>query len=263
MKLAFDLISDLHVETWGQPFDWTGQPTSMICVVAGDISRDRDLVVKTLKHLSEVYRVVLFIDGNDEHRFTLGDLGDSYRSLVEEISSIKNVVYLQDNVCIIDGVAFIGTNGWWTYDLDPNVDYDQTKLWFQDRYQVDRNIADAIEAMALQDYAYLAKSVEKLQTHLEVKKIVVVTHTVPALELIDHDIGLNESYRINSSGNSHIVKAIRNDTEGKIHTWCFGHYHGDVDSVNHQIRFVNNCRGRGGTPWCKEIYYPKRIVIDL
>ena len=41
MKFAFDLISDLHIETWPD-FDWTGQATSPYCVVAGDVARDRD-----------------------------------------------------------------------------------------------------------------------------------------------------------------------------------------------------------------------------
>ena len=47
MSFAFDLISDLHVETWDQ-FDWSHQATSPVCVLAGDIGRDRDTVTRTL-----------------------------------------------------------------------------------------------------------------------------------------------------------------------------------------------------------------------
>jgi hypothetical protein len=264
MKLAFDLISDLHVETWDAPIDWSGQATSMMCVVAGDISRDRAVVVDTLRHLGECYRAVFYIDGNDEHRYSLDDIGESYKSLAEELEDIPNVTYLQDNVCIVDGVAFLGTNAWWTYDLDAHVDYDQTKLWFQDRYQTNRAVADAVEAMALQDFAYLAKSIQRLQTHRDVKKIVVVTHTVPMLELINHDLEIADTYRINTTGNSHILKALNGDTENKVAAWCFGHYHGNVDTdLGGSIRYVNNCRGRGNTPWSKSVYYPKRIEISV
>jgi UDP-2,3-diacylglucosamine pyrophosphatase LpxH len=112
MKLAFDLISDLHVETWDAPIDWSGQATSMMCVVAGDISRDHSVVADTLRHLGECYRAVFYIDGNDEHRHSLNDLGESYKSLAEELEDIPNVTYLQDNVCIVDGVAFLATNAW-------------------------------------------------------------------------------------------------------------------------------------------------------
>jgi Icc-related predicted phosphoesterase len=261
MKLAFDLISDLHVETWPEPFDWTGMATSMICVVAGDISRDRQIVVDTLRHLGNCYRAVLYVDGNDEHRYSLQDLGESYKSLAEELEDIPNVVFMQDNVIIIDGIAFLGTNGWWTYDLDDGIDYDQTKLWFQDRYQVDRTVADGIEAMALQDFAYLARSVDRLQTHQEVEKIVLVTHTAPLLHLVDHDPEIANTYRLNCTGNSHIIRALAKDTESKINTWVFGHYHNDIDRVFDGVRFVNNCRGRGNTPWCKSVYNPKRIEI--
>lgn len=263
MKLAFDLISDLHIETWSDDFDWTGQATSMLAVVAGDISRDRDVVVKTLTHLGECYRAVFYIDGNDEHRFSLDDLGESYKSLAHELENIPNVVYIQDNVCIVDGVAFLGTNGWWSYDLDPNIDYDQTKMWFVDRYSINRSAADAVEAMSLQDYAYLAKSVRRLQTHQDVKKIVLVTHTVPRYEIISHDTELTDTYRFNCTGNSNMRRVLDEDTENKVSTWCFGHYHGDADRVVDGVRYVNNCRGRGGTPWSKSVYYPKRIEIDF
>lgn len=263
MKLAFDLISDLHVETWDQPLDWTGQATSMLCVVAGDISRDRSVVIETLRHLGECYRAVFYIDGNDEHRFSLDDLGDSYRSLAKEIADIPNVTYLQDNVCIVDGVAFLGTNGWWTYDLDPDIDYDQSRLWFRDRYQINESAVSNVEAMAFNDYAYLAKSVERLQTHQDVRTIVLITHTVPSVDLVSHDNEIAGTYRLNSTGNSHILKALRADTEQKISTWCFGHYHNDIDSTIAGIRFVNNCRGRGKTPWSKAVYYPKRIEVEV
>lgn len=263
MKLAFDLISDLHVETWEEPFDFTGMPTSMLCVVCGDISRDRSVVVDTLRHLSECYKTVIYIDGNDEHRYSLDDLGESYKSLAEEIEDIPNVIFLQDNVVIVDGVAFLGTNGWWTYDMDPEIDYDQTRFWFEDHYQVNRHTADVIEATALRDFAYLEASVSRLQTYRDVKSIVIVTHTVPLLDLVEHDPELGNTYRINCIGNSHILKTLNADTERKIKTWCFGHYHGEVDVQMGDIQFVNNTRGRGNTPWCKSVYYPKRIVVDL
>jgi predicted phosphodiesterase len=263
MKLTFDLISDLHVETWPLTFDWTGQSTSMVCVVAGDISRDRDLVKQTLEHLSTCYQAVFYIDGNDEHRWSFDNFDDSYSSLINSIEKIPNMVFLQDHVGVVDGVAFVGTNGWWGYDLNPDVDYDQTKLWFQDHYQINQQQVDNIEALAMQDFAYLTRSIQKLQTMPDVKQIVLVTHTVPRLELINHDPAIATTYRVNTSGNSAMQYVLENDTENKISTWCFGHYHGDVDQVIGDVRYVNNCRGRGNTPWSKSVYYPKRITVSV
>ena len=48
MTFAFDLISDLHQETWPE-FNWENQATSPFCVVAGDIGDDRQQIIKTLK----------------------------------------------------------------------------------------------------------------------------------------------------------------------------------------------------------------------
>lgn len=262
MKLAFDLISDLHVETWNSPLDWTGMATSMICVVAGDISRDRTKVVETLTHLGQCYKSVIYIDGNDEHRYSFDSLGESYRTLVSEIENIPNVVYLQDNVVIIDGVAFLGTNGWWSFDLDNTVDYDATRQWFTDQYRVSRLAADNIESMAIQDVGYLIHSIKRLQTYQDVKQIVMVTHTVPNFKLVSHDINLSKALAVNCLGNSHMNKTFISDWENKISTWCFGHYHSECDQTIDGVRYVNNCRGRGNTAWAKTVYYPKRIEIN-
>jgi hypothetical protein len=123
--------------------------------------------------------------------------------------------------------------------------------------------ADAITGLAFNDAAYMINSVKKLQTHQDVQAIVVVTHTVPAPWIINHDIDLVDSWRFNCMGNPHLQLLLNEDTENKIHTWCFGHYHKLVDRVHDGIRYVNNCRGRGNTEWSQSAYYPRRISIDI
>jgi len=266
MTMTFDLISDLHLETWSELINFSGLATSPVCVVAGDVARDHVQVKKLLRHLSDCYAAVFYIDGNDEHRFQLGDLGASYTKLNQAIRRIPRVTYLQDNVVVIDGVAILGTNGWWGFDLDDSIDTEGSRQWMKDRYEARHPEVVVDTQMILDasrtDAAYLVSSVQKLQTHQDVKKIVIVTHTVPQAELIEHDIDLAHRYDFNCMGNRlmHLVRT--NDTERKIHTWCFGHYHGTVDRALNDIRYVNNCRGRGDTPHRKHVYYPKRIEIN-
>jgi UDP-2,3-diacylglucosamine pyrophosphatase LpxH len=266
MTMAFDLISDLHLETWNEQLNFSGQATSPVCVVAGDVSRDHTVVKKFLKHLSDCYAAVFYIDGNDEHRYKLDNLGESYRELNQAIRRIPRLTYLQDNVVVIDGVAILGTNGWWGFDLDENLDMDGTKQWMKDTYEhrVPEVVIDAqgIQDASRTDAAYLVSSVQRLQTHQDVKKIVIVTHTVPDAELIQHDIDIAGNYHFNCMGNRLMRLVHTNDTEHKIHTWCFGHYHGTVDRILNGIRYVNNCRGRGDTPHRNHVYYPKRIEIN-
>lgn len=262
MQFTFDLISDLHIDTWNEPFDWSGKATSAHCVVAGDISEDRSQVVECLANLGRCYQAVFYIDGNVEHNEFRGRLNDSYLDLSFRTSTIPNVVYLQDNVVVIDGVALLGTNGWWGYQFDSVTDPEQSELWYRDYHNVGHNVTTEIKQMATNDANYMISSVRRLQTHKDVKKIVMVTHTVPAPELIEHDIDLEGSLRFNSMGNRLMQYALTQDTENKLHTWCFGHYHGSVDQTRNGIRYVNNCRGRGDTKYCQWVYHPKRITID-
>ena len=263
MSVSFDLISDLHVETWDQ-FDWSGQATSPYCIVAGDVARNRERLLQSLENLGRCYPGgVFYVDGNEEHKDYMDDLVASYRDLAKDISTIKNVVYMQDNVVIINGVALLGTNAWWTYDFDPDIDVESSIQAIQDHFGISNSAATNIVGVAYNDANYMINSVRKLQTHKEVASIVIVSHTVPAPWIISHDPDLVETWRYNGMGNSVISRAIDEDTENKIHTWCFGHYHRPVDQNFGGIRYVSNPRGRGNTPWCQPVYYPKRIVVDF
>ena len=260
MTFAFDLISDLHVDTWNE-FDWVGQPTAPYCVVAGDVGRDWEQVAETLEHLGKQYAGVFYIDGNDEHRYYLENLENSHQGLEQAVTGIKNVVYMHDNVVIINGVAIIATNGWWSYDFDDAIDPAQSQAWFEEYVQISTSAAAAISGVAYHDAAYIINSVNKLQKQRDVQSIVLVSHTVPAPWIIEHDIDLADTVRFNTMGNQHIQAALKEDTENKIRVWCFGHYHRPVDRDHGGVRYVSNPRGRGNTPWSQSPYYPKRIEI--
>jgi len=260
--MNFDLISDIHRETWDN-FDWEGQPTSQYCIVAGDVARDRTLVLDTLEQLSKVYLGVFYVDGNDEHKNYAEDLTTSYNELAELIAPMENVIYLHDNVVVMNGIAILATNGWWSYDFDPSLDLEQSVTWVQHKDKISQMAAIGINATAYRDAGYLANSVAKLQTYQDVKSIIIVTHTVPTPEIIKHDLQLVDSWRFNSMGNSRIQDAIKEDCENKIKLWCFGHYHRPVDTVIDGIRYVSNPRGRGDTEFSQPTYYPKRITVTV
>lgn len=262
MQFTFDLISDLHIDTWPETFDWRGKATSPHCVVVGDLAADRSRVVECLEHLGQCYQAVFYVDGNTEHTEFLNDLNASYQDLIFRINTIPNVVYLQDNVVVIDGVAILGTNGWWGYDFDGVTDPDAAMAWHSEQEFITYNEIVNIRRMSTNDATYMMSSVRRLQTHIDVKKIVVVTHTVPRPELIAHDIDLDGSMKFNVMGNRYMDSVLDVDTEGKIHTWCFGHYHGSIDQLHNGVRYVNNCRGKSGTQWANWVYHPKRITIE-
>jgi hypothetical protein len=260
--MNFDIISDIHRETW-EHFDWDGQPTSQYCIVAGDVARDRTLVIDTLTQLSKVYTGVFYVDGNDEHKDYAEDLTTSYNELAELIAPLGNVVYLHDNVVVMNGIAILATNGWWSYDFDPNLDLEQSVAWVQHKDKTSQTAAISINATAYRDAGYMSNSVAKLQTYQDVKSIIMVTHTVPRIEIIQNDLQLIDSWRFNSMGNSLMRDALKEDYENKIKLWCFGHYHRPIDTIIDNVRYVSNPRGRGDTEFSQIAYYPKRVTITI
>jgi hypothetical protein len=268
MQFAFDLISDLHVETWENPLDFGGFATSPYALIVGDVARDRDVLRSTLQSISQQYQTVFYIDGNDEHSDRYNHLGNSYHDLEHLISGLENVVYLQNNLVIINGIAILATNGWWTYDFDPTIDAAQTKKWWQEKVRIKQGVivsdaaVDSISLIAVADAVYMTSSLAKLQTYIDVKHVIMATHTVPRLDLISHDIDIDGTYFLNCFGNRYMSECIECDHTRKISTWCFGHYHNPVDIMRDGIRYVNNCRGRGDSAFSKFVYHPKRIEID-
>jgi predicted phosphohydrolase len=186
----------------------------------------------------------------------------SYEDLDHSISHIPNVTYLYQRVVMLNGIAIVGVNGWWTFDLDINLDQEQAWTFFLDRYKIPEEQAGIVLECAYRDSVYLQNTIDKLQTHKDVKKILVVSHTVPGLDFIKHDSELSDTYRINLMGNSQLLNCLEQDTNKKITNWVFGHYHGRVDQAAHNIRFCNNPKGRADDIY-NSPYFPLRIDIEF
>lgn len=259
-SILCDLISDTHISEH-QTFNWSDQPTSPFCIVAGDVARDRKTLKHVLTHLGDCYQQVFYIDGNEEHRDYYHCLQDSYQELAEMIEGIPNVVYLRNDIVVLNNIAIIAANGWWTYDFDPLVDIDEAIKWFCDYTQVGRDVALSVVEKAYEDTLYLINSVKKIQRHPDIKAAVVVSHTLPDHTLVNHDISLAGTPRFNCLGNSSMSQAFAVDLESKIKMWCFGHYHHSIDREINGVRFLSNVRGREGTEWFQHAYYPKRLTL--
>jgi predicted phosphohydrolase len=229
MIFGFDLISDLNL-TANTEFDWTGKPTSLFCVISGNVTDNMSVLQKTLRHLSTLYHGVFYIDGTLEN-------DDSYsRELrVKEIyhicSAQKNVIYLHNNVVVVDGVALVGINGW----------HDE---------RLDRNINDEfhIKCLKFEDLGYLEKTLEKLQLHNDVRKIVFISGCVPLKQLYFHEYN-------DKTDDIFPGQVLHRDTEHKISKWVYGAHNKIVDTTIDGINYVNNAK------YDREPYYPKRIEV--
>jgi hypothetical protein len=229
MSVGFDLISDLNVTNIAE-FNWEGKPTSLYCLVPGNISSDLNVVNKVLLHLSKCYQGVFYIDGRLENP-SLMDRGHIIQRFTESVSTIPNLIYLHNNVVVVDGIAIIGVNGWSDYPAITDDDTFQLKSY---RYD---------------DLIYLEQTTQKLQLHPDVKKIIVMSNSVPSLELYFGEI---PNVDIHEIGLQTVLEA---DTEQKITHWVFGSHNKIVDTIKDNINYINNPKFDSAP------YYAKRITL--
>ena len=228
MKIGFDVISDLNLKP-NELFGWEGKATSLYCIIAGNISNDLRTIHQILLHLSQFYQGVFYTAGTLEYEGT-SDIATRTSELVNICKSIRNVAYLHNHVVIIDGIAIVGSNG-----------------WFSDEVTYPLLTLDAIENERYQDIGYLSNAIEKLQLHLDVKKIIIVSHSAPS-----HELFFGEEPDLIYSMPPLKLSLIK-DLESKVTHWVYGHYDKTVDIVIDGINYVNNSYYKRNPYWAKRI----------
>jgi hypothetical protein len=229
IKPSFDIISDLHLGP-DEIFDWDNKATSLYCIVAGNISNDMLVLHQTLLHLSKFYQGVFFMAGALEYQYE--DAATRTADIFKICSRMRNVVSLHNHVVIVDGVAILGANGW--YGNTPIEDM-ITEL--------------KKEVLRYDDITYLGTTLEKLQLHMDVCKIIMVTNSVPSPDLFFGEEPTDIYSQIP------IAAALMYDTENKVSHWVFGSYGKVVDTTYEGINYINN------SYYKREPYWAKRIEI--
>ena len=233
MNIGFDVISDLNLDA-EDSFDWEGKATSLYLIIAGNISNDLRVIHQTLIHLSQFYRGIFYNPGSLEHD-NMHLVKNRYFELSQLCKSINNVALLYRHVVVLDGIAILGSNGWYGSKIDAPTTLEKLHL----------------HAQHVEDVSYMGSSLEKLQLHLDVKKVLMVTHCVPGPNLF-----FGEQPEI-IADQIPLTQSLMNDTEYKVTTWIYGSYDKNVDAIIDNINYINNsCYG-------KNPYWPKRIDIAV
>jgi hypothetical protein len=227
MKIGFDVISDLNLGP-DEHFDWDGKATSLYCIIAGNISNDLRTIHQILLHLSHFYQGVFYTAGSLEYE-GVSNIETRTNEILNISKTIRNVAYLHNHVVIIDGVAIVGTNGWLINEFSHTL------------------LPTMIENERYQDLGYLSNSLEKLQLHLDVKKILIVTHSAPGYELFFGEEP-EEIYSIPP-----LKLSLIKDLEGKVTHWIYGQYNKSVDIELDGINYINNSYYKRNPYWAKRI----------
>lgn len=228
MEIGFDLISDLNLDA-NDGFTWENKATSLYCLIAGNISSDLRTVAKVLSHLSNFYQGVFYIPGSLEYR-DAENIDLRTNELVRICHQYKNIAILYQHVVIIDGIAILGVNGWYG---NLTIEDLETELIVQEKRH--------------EDIHYLKHSLDKLQRHLDVKKIIIITNSVPGENLYFGEIPDYVRHQLP------LDLTLFADTEHKITHWLFGTHGKIVDTVINNINYVNNPKLNRNPYWAKRI----------
>lgn len=226
MKVGFDLISDLNL-TPEDTFNWEGKATSLYCIIAGNISSDPRIVILALNHLARFYQGIFYVPGELEFK-DCDDYDKRIRELGRYCKKIRNIALLHHHVVIIDGVAVLGVNGWIT-----------------DAFMYTN--AERAGEQRMQDFLYLRNSIEKLQRHLDVKKILLVSSSVPSRQLYFGE--MNKDIELLPELNM----TLSMDSESKVSHWAYGTYKKIVDTTIDNVNYISNPYIRNNPYWAKRI----------
>jgi predicted phosphohydrolase len=229
--ISFDIISDLKLSP-SDSFNWENKPTSLYCLLTGNVSSSTRTLVQTVAHLSKFYQGVFYVPGTLEY---VGSAEPEYQtSDIEDIlSAIPNVVVLHQNVVIIDGIAILGVNGWTKHEK-LSEDLELFRLRSQE-----------------EDHFYLNHSIKQLQKHLDVKHIILLSSAVPNAKLYfgEEDSSIQKEIPL--------CHSLSQDTEKKVTHWVFGSHSKLVDTTFEGVRYINN-------PYIRTSpYWPKRITLSV
>ena len=243
IDIGFDVIGDLNLEP-NDSFNWHDKPTSLYCILTGNISSDMRTVTQTLVHLSQQYQGVFFVPGTLEYAtVTDGDINKRTSQLVSLAQKVPNIVILHHNIVIVDGVAVIGSNCWETaHEPGTSISIDDLKF---NQYRLD-------------DMGFLHKTIEKLQRHLDVKKMIIVTNGVPNENCY---FGEAPDYVATQTPLDTVLNA---DSESKVTHWVYGSYNKPVEATlilprKNDIQAVSNpIEGKN-----VKQFNPKRVTISV
>lgn len=231
MNIGFDVISDLNL-TAEDSFDWEGKATSLYLIIAGNISSDLRIIHQTLVHLSGFYQGVFYISGSLEHD-SMHLVKNRYLEIAHICKTIKNVAFLHRHVVIINGIAILGATGWYGNNAPTTLE----KLH--------------LHAQHVEDISYIGSSLEKLQLHLDVKKIVIVTNCAPSPGLFFGEEPSNLADQIP------LTQTLGWDSERKVCNWIYGSFNKTVDTTIDNVTYINN------SSYHREPYWATRFQVEV
>ncbi|TLS77925.1 phosphoesterase [Mariprofundus erugo] len=226
--MRIQVLSDLHLEEHPYIPEHTAAD---VVVMAGDIGIGAQGVEWAKRHFD---CPVIFVAGNHEYHDPITPIA-LHKRLIKRAACGSNVNVLDDNVCMINGVRFLGCT-LWTDPLAPG-----TILYCDaERIAVQAEPIDEPEFFTMSDQELLHhESRGWLERELHkpfAGKTVVVTHHAPSLQSV------TQGYGGHPFTNCYVATNMEKYMAG-VDVWIHGHTHNSSDYVIGGCRVVCNPRG--------------------
>lgn len=225
---TFQYSSDLHLEFLEQEkeeFEDIIKPSAENLILAGDIGYpSQKIYEKFIEYCSNHFKKVIVISGNHEY---YGRIMDETEKEIREITNkFPNVSYLQ-NECLElpNNILVIGATLWTNI---PETKKSEVKVGMSDYYKIYKNPKELISVEDTCEYhktsvSYITNTIIKNLN----KKIIVVTHHLPSIKMIDKKFICN-------SYNSAFYTYLDHLITKPIVAWIGGHTHKSTTT------FINN-----------------------
>ncbi len=238
------ITSDLHCDHNFTPIEW---PEADILVIAGDTANNVDAGLGLFHEAASRYRHVVTLDGNHEHWFNT-----RLRLTIEENLQLF-VDSTPDNVHVLghhmpsielEGVVFIGANGWYTADMmgDPAANREYWKEeWADARFTGFVHMNQYYPwTRAEKDARLVGSELDKITDAS--KPVVVVTHTVPHTSLLRK--GAEWAYTNNFFVSTYMHDLLESERARYITHWIYGHTHDRGETMINNVHMIANPRGK-------------------
>lgn len=260
--LEINLVSDLHIDQWSLdlvnkypcgpikniPMQWKNPDKAGILIVAGDISDNLEISLDYLNQISKYYDHVLFVDGNHEHVLKYPNLIE-HQDIAYQTNILENnkLVYLPTQDFVIKDIAIIGFCGWWDYSNGPEPGYFHNWIEKMNNLIMEKEFSKNVKLRALEEYRLLQDKLNHYEKREDIKKIIVVSHTLPFPEF---------AKSISTEFNSR----LSNIKSSKLKYWFFGHSHATFNRTHEGVKYISNPRGRP-EDYDREEYSPLELSV--
>jgi predicted phosphodiesterase len=251
-----DAVVKLAMEIHGHGAD--------VVIVAGDVSHHDDRIRRALAAFKEVASVVAYVPGNHDLWYdvpsaaTRSDLNtwNRYRSELRAIAEECGAHYLPAGPLVIDGVALVGSCGWYDYSLAPQWLLEHvteeaiaSKQYGRIQWSDARLIAFRGPDGSLMRDADVAKTMEReleqqlaeVESRTDVKDVVAITHHQPFREVVHRTGTLPWEFFTAFMGSVGLGEVIKKSS--KVRAAVYGHSHVVGDQQLGDLRVLGTALG--------------------